>query len=68
MGVAWIQYKRLIVHLRCLASLLVLLFSCLPDLAKPHSTPPQIWAEYDPEVGDWKEEVVREGVKEGILN
>ena len=55
-------------HPRCSASLLVLLFSCLPGLAKPRSTPPDIWAEYDPEAGEWKEEIVHESVKDGILN
>jgi hypothetical protein len=55
-------------HPRCVSSLLVLLFSCLPCLAKPHSTPPEIWAEYDPDAGDWKEEIVHESVMDGILN
>jgi dienelactone hydrolase len=68
MGVAWIQNKRLIMHLLCLASLLVLPFTCLPGLAKPPSAPPEIWAEYDPDAGEWREEIIHESVKDGILN
>ena len=68
MGVAWIQTERLIMHLRCLASLLVPFIFCFPGLAKPPSTPSEIWAEYDPDAGEWKEEIVHESVKEGILN
>ena len=30
--------------------------------------PPQLWAEHDPDAGDWKEEAVHETVKEGILD
>ena len=55
-------------HLRCLPSLLLLLFSCLPCLAKLHNTPPEIWAEYDPDAGEWQEEIIHESVKDGILN
>ena len=68
MGVAWIQNKKLIMHLRCLAFLLVAFIFCLAGLAKPPSAPPEMWAEYDPDAGEWKEEMVHESVKDGILN
>jgi len=29
-------------------------------------TPPEIWAEYDPDAGDYKEEIVREETRDGV--
>ncbi len=29
-------------------------------------TPPEVWADYDPDVGDYNEEIVREEVRDGI--
>lgn len=29
-------------------------------------TPPEVWADYDPDAGDWKEQIVKEELKDGI--
>ena len=31
-------------------------------------TPPEIWAEYDPDAGDYKEEIVREETRDGVYS
>jgi len=55
-------------HARFLMPLLFVLFSSLPCLAETSQTLPEIWAGYDPDAGKWKEEVVHESVKDGVLN
>ena len=37
------------------------------ETAKALPTPPEIWADYDPDAGDFNEEVVREETKDGVL-
>jgi hypothetical protein len=36
--------------------------------AAPLLTPPEVWKDYDPDKGDFKEEVVRQETKDGIFS
>ena len=47
---------------------LFLLVSVTTNFAEVQTTPPEIWKKYDPGAGEWKEEIVHESVKDGILN
>ena len=35
--------------------------------AAPLLTPPEVWKDYDPDKGDFKEEIVRQVINDGIL-
>ena len=38
-----------------------------PPAAQPkHPTPPEVWKDYDPDAGDFKEEIISEETKDGI--
>lgn len=47
-------------------------FGCCGDLAAAADgvlkTPPQLWANYDPDAGDFKEEIVAEATEDGIYS
>jgi hypothetical protein len=47
----------------------LLLFSVFLTIAEaaPVLTPPDVWKDYDPNQGDFKEKVVRQETKDGIL-
>ncbi len=49
-----------------LALLLVPAGSPLPAAAETLPIPPEVWARYDPDAGDFKEEIVSEETKDGI--
>ena len=54
-----------------LATTLVLASSLFAHAAiaddKPaHPTPPEVWKNYDPDAGDFKEEIISEETKDGI--
>ena len=36
--------------------------------AAPLPTPPEVWKDYDPDQGDFKEEIVRQETKDGIFS
>ena len=36
--------------------------------AAPLPTPPEVWKDYDPDQGDFKEEIVRQEIKAGIFS
>jgi dienelactone hydrolase len=48
----------------------ILLLSIFLTIAKaaPLPTPPDIWKDYDPDQGDFKEEIVRQETKDGIFS
>ena len=50
--------------LRTLSFLRLLCCSITGAAATP--TPPELWATYDPQTGDFREEIVREETKNGI--
>ena len=51
----------------CQFLILIVLACCLPKshAADQLKTPPQVWADYDPNKGDFKEEIVNEETKDG---
>ena len=48
-----------------LALATILLSGFTAPAQEPLLTPPQIWKEYDSNKGDFKEEIVKEEIKEG---
>ena len=54
------------------AALAILAFAFAPDAPAQQATPakiptpPEVWKNYDPDAGDFKEEIVREETKDGI--
>jgi hypothetical protein len=48
-----------------LAVSMMILNGLYASAEEPLLTPPQIWADYDPNKGDFKEEIVKEETREG---
>jgi len=45
-----------------------LVFSIATSLVATAQTPPDVWKDYDPDAGDFKEEIVHEETKDGIYS
>ena len=41
-------------------------FATPPAAQSKHPTPPEVWKDYDPDAGDFKEEIISEETKDGI--
>ncbi len=53
-------YPAVFIHL------ILVLFPLLASADARYPTPPEIWAQYDPDAGDFNEEIVSESVRNGI--
>ncbi len=49
-----------------LVMIMAFAFNAFADSAKTLPTPPEIWKEYDPDAGDYKEEIVAERTENGV--
>ncbi len=49
-------------------TLFSILFAFQSLVAAPQPTPPELWKDYNPHQGDFKEEIIKQETKDGILN